>query len=423
MLLFGLSSFSNAQQEENHNLFIYSQGNKDIGWFVGWQSIPEETLSGQVSIPGPPTAFAAPLLGNYFSVVVANHVYLINVSNGSITSLNVTILHKEGFAYDIEYIHARSMRWSPDGSMLAFVGQTALDRADIYLYDTASDELVNLTADIAFTSDLLNLGAWSPDGMWISIVGQWQRNPEITWLTGGIISLDGENFVELDPNEPVCKLIWSPTQLYLISPTDCPSYPTSQLGTDLVIFPLITSDSELQASDSLYFSDLTDGVWYYYYPKWSETTTFATMRLSAQPVVNGSLLPRTEIIAYDIHNQQLTITPTNTPLHLLTQGIQLGEIVIWQNISQNVAVLYSTDISTGNTLTIPIDYPDICSLLHVRVSIDAAYLAFVAGCQQDIILSEVVIWDIQQSSDVFIISQPNTNTTSLGWLETPQNDS
>lgn len=423
MLLFSLSPSSKAQQEEDHNLFIYSQGNQDVGWFIGWRSIREETLSGQVSIPGPPTAFATPLLGNYFSVVVANDVYLIDISKGSLTPLNVTILHKEGFAYDIEYIRARSMRWSPDGTMLAFVGQTAPDRADIYLYDTTLDEIINMTSDIAFTSDLLNLGGWSPDGMWISIVGQWQRNPEIPWMTGGIISLDGENFVELNPDDPVCKLIWSPTQQYLISATDCPSYPTAQPGTDLIIFSLITSDSEIQVSDPLHFNDLTDDAWYYYYPKWSDATTFATMRLSAQPVVNGSLSPRIELIEYNILNRQLTTIPTNMPLQFLTHGIQFGERVIWQDISGDVKVIYSTDISTGNSLTIPVDYPDICSLLHVRISLDAAYLAFVAGCQQDIILSKVVVWDIQQGSDVFTISQSNTDTTSLGWMSTLKNGS
>lgn len=417
-IFLSLSSPGKAWQEASSATLVYSQKSQETDWMIGWQSVPEAELSGQVAIPSPPVAFAAPAIGHYFSVVdsTSKSVYVINALDNSLRKLEIPILQKEGFAFDDDYRRARSMRWSPDGSALAFVGQTSTDRADVYIYDTTSDVLANLTADIPFTSDLLNLSSWSPDGQWMAVTGRWQQDSAAAWMTGGILSADGETFVPLDLNEPVCRLIWSSSQEYLVSPTDCPSYPGSRRGTDLVIFHVVNTGPETQVLAPSHISDHTENSWNYYHPTWRDDRTIVAVRSLRQPVVNGTPAPVFEFIEYNVSSQQVKVIPTEIPLRLLTGGLQDGNQIIWQDILGNSEAIHRTDLVTGSTLSLSLDYPGICSVIHARFSSNDMYLAFVVGCQEEATLPRVVLWDVQEDSLLFEIGHPNLATSTLGWI-------
>src|SRR5690606_37559995 len=229
-------------------------------------------------------------------------------------------------------------------------------------------------------------------------------------------------FVALDPKEPVCKLIWSPTQEYVLSPTDCLSRPGSQDGTDLVIFADILAETSAPVPTSWHISSDTKNTWRYYYPTWNNDLTITAVRSLVQLVINGTPAPKFELVRYDVKNRQVQVIPVDTQLQLVTTGIQFGNKVVWKGKSGDEAI-HSIDLPTGTITYIPVDYPDICSVFHARLSPNETYLAFVAGCGQDTLSSEVVIWDIRESSIFLKIGSPGLIASSLGWLSVSKSTS
>jgi hypothetical protein len=313
------------------------------------------------------------------------------------------------------------MRWSPNGELLAFIGQMQDNHADLYLYDTTTQQLTNLTSSIDFTNDLLNLSDWSPDGQWLALVGVWgqnQSNPSL--LKGAIISKDGEQFIELDPSEPVCRLVWSPAQQYLFSNTDCPALPADQKATDIVIFPAPFSESSNQP---FHISEAKAQAWRCPHAAWSDQSTINLLRSLVQPVINGTPAPEFELALYDVNTQQIqgVSDVEQVDLAALAGGIQLGEWIFWTEIIEGSSVVHAYNLSEMKMLNIPLDFPDLCSAFHIRLSYDEAYAALAAGCEATGLNPKTIVWDIHNGASLFQIEQEGQITTPLAWVVTPRN--
>jgi hypothetical protein len=74
-----------------------------------------------------------------------------------------------------------SMAWAPDGERLAFVAALDGPSADVYLYNTQTDELIRLTDG----PNQPYFNGWSPDGKWVL-----HQEVENIWLGGNGIEFD-----------------------------------------------------------------------------------------------------------------------------------------------------------------------------------------------------------------------------------------
>jgi hypothetical protein len=401
----------------NPNLLIYSAGNPDEGWKVGWRSVPDSELSGQIDIPFAPGAFSAPPRDHFFAIadVTSDTIYIIDVLTSSLVKLDIPLLHKEGFAYDMEYIAARSMRWSPDGTTLAFIGQTENERADLYLYETSTGQLNNLTSAIDFTSDFLNLSDWSPDGQWLALTGQWQ--PDTGWLIGGILSKDGKTFLKLNSSEPICRLTWSPGQQYLFSPTDCSGYPADQQPANVMIFPVDLSAAEEQPLASFHLDGDTQNSWHYDQPTWADENTIWALRSIVQPMLNGTAVgtpaPKPQLIQYDVDTRALEIISANEmELNALRYGTAFGQWIFWLDRKADPNAIYAFNLAARKQIYIAYMSSDVCPERYFRLSPDQSYLAFIDGCNQDI-LHRLIILNIVDNAEVF----QEQSAVPLGWIE------
>ncbi|NJL54897.1 hypothetical protein HC928_06685, partial [bacterium] len=223
------------------NVLISYQPDAIDGWTITWNAVPSGETLGEVNLPFPPAAFAAPPSGHHFAVVDATanafDVYMVDMRDPALNELPVPVLHKEVFLRDAEYLQAYSLRWSPDGRTLAYVGQTAPGRADVFLYDTITAQQTNLSTHIPFVDDFVNLSDWSPDGNWLTFTGRWgQSAAQEDAYGGGILSHDGDAVIGLPSVPDLCDLVWSPEQRYLFSHNDCLGFNDAQNGRDLIIY-------------------------------------------------------------------------------------------------------------------------------------------------------------------------------------------
>ncbi len=408
------------------NVLISYQTDAADGWTITWNAIPSGETLGEVNLPFPPAAFAAPPSGHHFAVVDATanafDVYMVDMRDAASHELPVPILHKEVFLRDAEYLQAYSLRWSPDVRTLAYIGQTSPGRADIYLYDTATTELTNLSAHIPFADDFVNLSDWSPDGNWLAFTGRWgQAAAQEDAYGGGMLSHDGDAVIGLPSVPDLCDLVWSPERRYLFSHNDCLGFNNAQNGRDLIIYPV--SLDQVDAPQLLPFrsSEITaNPLWRFHHPMWHMDGSIITLRTFDQPLLNGTPLgtpgPDAELIHIDIETRRLQVLdhPTAVIAAIMRNGFATDDWLF----HLDDGMLYAHQPVNNTSFNVPLTTDQPCSARYARLSVDEQYLALCVGIYPDEPLPTLLIWDVVAEREVLRVPATGDNPpVPLGWMK------
>lgn len=407
------------------NVLISYQPDAADGWTITWNAIPSGATLGEVNLPFPPAAFASPSSGHHFAVVDATanafDIHLVNMRDPAVNELPVPVLHKEVFLRDAEYLQAYSLRWSPNGRTLAYIGQTSPSRADIYLYDTATTELTNLSAHIPFTDEFVNLSDWSPDGNWLAFTGRWEQSAaQEDSYGGGILSHDGNAVIGLPSVPDLCDFVWSPEQRYLFWHNDCLGFNDAQNGRDLIIYPINLDQADTQQPAPFRLSEITTNPWWrFHHPMWQDDGNIITLRTFDQTLLNGMPVgtpgPDAEIIRVDVATRHLEVVdyPSTVTVNTIQRGYQVNDWLF--QLDNGMLHGYQPSQNSSFAVILTNDLP--CSAFHARLSVDERYLALCVGIYPDKPLPALLIWDVTTNQEVLRVPATGDNPpVPLGWI-------
>lgn len=226
--------------------------------------------------------------------------YVLDLNDGKLTTLDYQQPTQE-FLSDQYWIKSGSMVWSPDGQKLAFTaseGGNSSARGDVYVYDVQSGGVMKMTGNLTILQSLIVPSSWSPDGQWLVVYGAWSQTDGPTSLVpvfeSGVISADGQTFLELANKANTCRLVWSPDMHWLASDTEC----FAGIGnpTSLMLIPFdpkpVTSDGrrEDQFVSPLVLDWGFSSSWSYHYktPIWKDAHTVIAYR-GLEPIMFGNM--------------------------------------------------------------------------------------------------------------------------------------
>jgi len=411
--------------QDTTNVLLYGEVDAAGGRTISWVAVPSKETLGQVHLPFPTGTFAAPANGHHVAVVSTraqgSEVYIINLNDPVPHKLSVPVLHKEVYYRDVRHIQSLSLRWSPDGRTLAYVGQTAPGRADVFLYDTITAQQTNLSAHIPFVDDFVNLSDWSPDGNWLAFTGRWgQPGLQVSMAGGGLLSHDGNELIALAPTHDLCDLVWSPNQHYLFSHNDCLSFNNVQDSRDLTIYPLNLEQTDVPQPSSFRLSEITTNPWWrFHHPMWHEDGNIIMLRTFDQPLLNGTPVgtpgPDAEIIRVDVVTRHLQVM--DYPLTMTVNTIQRGYQVNDWLFQLDNRVLHGYQPSQNRSFAVTLTNELPCSAFHARLSVDERYLALCVGIYPDEPLPALLIWDVTTNQEVLRVPATGDNPpVPLGWM-------
>lgn len=248
------------------------------------------------------------------------------------------------FLWDDDYMRSGTLLWSPDSQVLAFaaiahdVDCNRNAQAHTYLYEPASEKLVNLTQSHPPVRSLITPASWSPDGEWLALYGAWsvsQSEEGYTFPDWGsvMVSRDGTDFFEFAPNHNTCRLLWSPDMAWLTSNTAC--FEDIGIGASLLFIPFnpVPFSNERRIDElisPLRFDWTNTGSWISSYgkPIWIDNTRVVVHR-RIDPVTFGYLSAE-QAAAYS-SNALVTIDLTDFSETVLIDDLLSSEVVNFDN--------------------------------------------------------------------------------------------
>lgn len=306
-----------------------------------------------------------------------DQVYILDVSNRDLLNTGIIMSDNIDIIYGDHQHRSASLRWSPAGNEVAFIGYTEDGVVTVYVYEPDTEQLTYLTPNIDFREDFVDISSWSPDGRWLTVVGSWGENHN---FRSALVARDGSAFIEFEPR--TCEVRWSPNMHYLASATSC--YESLHDASPLLLFTFDSTQPRIEQLPSLMGADTQTQFVQYVYPVWLNDSVLALNRRS---VKRGVDLPpnssEVDIVHFDVNLRQLTPVPntlTDSSWHtmygdwLLTRH---DDGLIAYNMVDNrhefvpterlLPVSYSVVISPDDRFIALIDDVDTPGASHIRV--------------------------------------------------------
>lgn len=169
-----------------------------------------------------------------------NWMYVLDLQTQTTHALELQLVVHLEVIYDSHTFLSGSMYWSPNGEQLAYVAQDAEGVVGIYRYSTLDNSIQKLSGSRVFKRGVADIASWSPDGKWLSVLGAWDFSVERWEIDLALLSADGTHWVDLESDQRLCRVVWSPDMRHLLSEQSCYASSIWSLPITLIEF-----DSEL----------------------------------------------------------------------------------------------------------------------------------------------------------------------------------
>ena len=344
-------------------------------------------------------------------------ISVYNLRTKEASTLDVKLLQaQDAFATDFYYRTSRSLVWSPDDKLLAFIGRTSKARVDIYIYDTQTRKTKNLTASINLVSDLVNISGWSPDGKWLAYIATGKQTTNAPIVEGNIVNLQGKS-VQLLPSQSVCRLTWSKDSKYLATNTACSRYSPDKQMSAIAIF---TFDEEGNSSHIIIQDANTNT--YYEEPIWKQDNTVQVVKIETIATADLASIVSAHLMIYDNKGIEQQSTQKNiNQLQLddiARNSIQQGEWLFWLTAATTSEQhLSAYNLATNQLLG---EFPataSLCPLEYIRVATQNEYLALLDGCNLDFPSSIIRIYNLLTGLEEASFQGKISETIPIGFVK------
>jgi len=334
-------------------------------------------------------------------------IYILDLITQEIVSLDIQIVNNIELVYGSHQQKSGSLRWSPNGEILAFVGYSNEDLANIFVYHVETGELDVVNQDLQFIDNLVDITSWSPDSEFLTIVGRWftqeDNQSNLPAFRSALIATEGSLYSELGNEQRTCEVYWSSDQDYLVSETGC--FENQVVDTPLLIFGFDEVDMTPNQQSSLQLSsNFDDTNIRMIYPQWLDNNTLAFVALTSKRGVNlSSNSPISEIVQYDLLTDTYKPMP-NSEVDFTWQTSDMGYVFSIVNDSESLYHLTGYNLMDQSYFNL-VQYTDLCPASNVNVSSNGNLVSVLRGCSLNS-LPIIELIDIRANEIIFDVVTP-----------------
>ena len=359
-----------------NTIFIYESSEANGFWPVKRVSLDQPTTLQETTLNLPYAMGPHAISYNKSKMAFAtndNLVSVVNFKDGTVYSTGITLhtyTEANPLIDDYYFVSSYSLMWSPDGNMLAFIGNDNTTRQDvIWIYDDSKKQGFKVVPPDLAGKVFIELSSWSPDGKWLSFIEG--KNGDVK---AGVVSHDGSNFIHWVPGTRTCRLVWSPDSTKLASQTACFEEPGGVssiviLSFDAMQLNINTPVISIPGKNSL------PAYWWYGEPTWQDNSHIVFARTIGIGKDLFTSVFKSEFVLYDvIHNQEQTVSeiaPTDA-----REEYNQGSWGFWLNKSGNELLGYSFTKQTSLNYSVQ----NMCTINNIRISEDGRYTTWLDGC-------------------------------------------
>jgi len=279
------------------------------------------------------------------------------------------------YLYDEYTAFYHSLLWSPDGRYLAYTGQSGNNRLDVYLYDTITKELRNLSANLPVAD--VDVGSWSNDSRWLQLLARYDEDG----FEPIIVSPDMRMVNRISPQIRACRFIWSPDNRHIVSDDGC--YHPLGSETHLTFWAFDPDQPEKPSTAPVALDIPREDAFrtcIYSTPHWRDSRTIITLRTICRYASEFSdAIEITQLVAYDIlSGKEQSIAVPGSPKALFAD-VSSGN---WITFSTDTERLFAYHVLSGQFIEVTgLFYP--CAFYPNALSEDGTRIAIPNHCGRD----------------------------------------
>lgn len=298
-------------------------------------------------------------------------LYVADLAKATVTALKAQLdrdMDDSVLWMDDQRDISRSLNWSPDGDVLAFVGLDDANVSTLYLYTVSTQNLAKLP--VVGIKGAIDVASWSPDGKWLAIVGALTGAADESEIYPWVVSRDGKTVVQLSNDVQTCRLAWAPDNKHLASNTLC--YAEVGGNSDLIILPLEPGSPIVLETPN------PDLLVRYGEPIWKDANHLVAVKKAGPAGLDAKPEDiKTKLVQYDLTSGSETDVPNAA---LKDDAVSpYASTFLWYSTDGKTQSLEGLNVVSGARFSVP-SLLDPCRLANATVDPESKYAALFTGC-------------------------------------------